>query len=253
MSRTQIQIGSVRNRVTWTEDKVILMWYRSRSDSYPDAEEESSGPTAAEELKRLHRSQHRSHSIYCQKYTSHSLHQHESDRQNICIYPPRRQQHQAWILLAIRTSGKNRLYWVMSVQCSHCTSTQRPLSTITPSIFNTASSEDLWEEQVLLNLVGTTQALHHHSTTTPSIFDTASSDDLGEEQALLNFVATKKALHQHSTTTPSIFNSASSEDLGEEQTLLNLVGTTQALHQHSTTTPSIFDTASSEDPGEEQA
>ena len=69
------------------------------------------------------------------------------------------------------------------------------------------------------------------------MFNTASSEDLGEEQAVLNLVGTSQALHQHSMATPSIFNTASSEDLGEEQAVLNLVGTTLSLHQHSTTTP----------------
>ena len=68
------------------------------------------------------------------------------------------------------------------------------------------------------------------------MFNTASSEDLGEEQALLNPVGTSQALHQHSLTTLSMFNTASSEDLGEVQALLNLVGTSQALHQHSITT-----------------
>ena len=49
------------------------------------------------------------------------------------------------------------------------------------------------------------------------MFNNACSEDLGEEQALLNLVGTKQALHQHSKTTPSMFNAASSEDLGEEQ------------------------------------
>ena len=58
------------------------------------------------------------------------------------------------------------------------------------------------------------------------MFNAASSEDLGEEQALLNFVGTSQALHQHSTITLSTFKTASSKDLGEEQALLNLVGTT---------------------------
>ena len=58
------------------------------------------------------------------------------------------------------------------------------------------------------------------------MFNTASSEDLGEEQALLNLVCTTYPLHQHSTTTPSMFNTASYDDLEEEQALLNLVGTT---------------------------
>ena len=67
------------------------------------------------------------------------------------------------------------------------------------------------------------------------MFNTASSEDLGEEQAVLNLVCTAQALHQHSRTIPSMFNTASSEDLGEEKAVLNIVGTTQPLHQHSTT------------------
>ena len=52
--------------------------------------------------------------------------------------------------------------------------------------------------------------MHQYITTTPSIFNPASSEDLGEEQELLNLVGTTQALHQHSTTTPSMFNTASS-------------------------------------------
>ena len=77
-------------------------------------------------------------------------------------------------------------------------------------MFNAASSEDLGEEQAVLNLVGTTQALHQHSMATPSTFNTTISENLGEEQAVLNLVVTTRALHQHSTATPSIFNAASS-------------------------------------------
>ena len=68
--------------------------------------------------------------------------------------------------------------------------------------------------------------LHQHSITTLSMFNTASSEDLGEEQALFNLIGTTQALHQHIITTSSMFNPASSEDLGEEQALLNVVGTT---------------------------
>ena len=89
-----------------------------------------------------------------------------------------------------------------------------------------------------MNLVGTTHALHQHSTATPSIFNTASSADLGEEQATLNCVGTTQALHQHSMATPSKFNTASSDDLGEEQALLSnescwyYTSTAPAQHGH---------------------
>ena len=76
----------------------------------------------------------------------------------------------------------------------------------------------------------TTQAVHQQGAATPTIFNTASSEDLGEEQAVLNLVGTTQPLHQHSTSAPSIFNTASSEDLGEEQAVSNFVGTTHALH-----------------------
>ena len=67
-------------------------------------------------------------------------------------------------------------------------------------MFNTASSEDLWEEQALLNLVGNTHLLYQHSTATASSFDiTTRSEDLGKEQALLNFVSNTHLVYQHST------------------------------------------------------
>ena len=42
-------------------------------------------------------------------------------------------------------------------------------------------------------LVGTTQALHQQRMATPSILNGASSEDLGEEQAVLNLVGTTLA------------------------------------------------------------
>ena len=56
-TKTQIQIWSVTNCVTWTEGKEIVVWYRSQSDSCFDADEESRWPSAGGALRWLHRQQ----------------------------------------------------------------------------------------------------------------------------------------------------------------------------------------------------
>ena len=103
-------------------------------------------------------------------------------------------------------------------------------SAATTSRFNTASSEDFWEEQGLLDLVGTT---------TTSKFNNSSSEDFWEEQLLMDLVGT--------------INTASPEDCWEEQWLMDLVGTTYRQDQQTAATSSRFNTASFEDFWDEEA
>ena len=59
--------------------------------------------------------------------------------------------------------------------------------------------------------------MHQHSTATASSFNSASFEDLGEEQALSKLVVKTQLIHQHSAATASSVNTASSQELGEEQ------------------------------------